>query len=451
MAEDFAEWIRTRGIAEVECLVPDINGVVRGKVWPADKFIASANTMSLRLPSSVFSVTITGEYADTDVDDFLFRDPDVTLKPDLRSICVAPGFRTPTAFVVADAVHRDGTPFEIAPRHVLQRVLDRFAALGWTMIVAPELEFYLTEVNSDPDLPIQPPRGRSGRAESSPQPYGLESVTEYEDIIEEIYDNSEVADLQLDTMIHEGGTAQLEINFNHGEPIALCDQVTIFKRIVRQVALKHGVYATFMAKPMESQPGSAMHLHVSAQDADGRNLFSDGSGDGAGFTPEFRWFVGGLQRFLPQIAPLFAPNVNSFRRMRPAHSAPINVQWGLDNRSCGLRVPVSSPRSTRIENRLPGADANPYIAIAATLAAGYLGLQHQIEPLPLILGNAYAQERTLPRSLDHGLRLMRECAPMIELLGDQFINAFYQVKLAELAAYDEVISSWERDHLLLKA
>ncbi|WP_295531618.1 glutamine synthetase family protein [Novosphingobium sp. Chol11] len=447
MAENFAEWIRSHGIGEVECLVPDINGVVRGKVWPADKFVSSVDSMSLRLPSSVFSVTITGDYADNDEDDSQYRDPDVTLKPDLRSICVAPGFRTPTAFVVADALHRDGTPFENAPRYVLQKVLDEFAALGWTMVVAPELEFYLTEVNADPDLPIQPPRGRSGRAESSPQPYGLESVTEYEDIIEEIYDNSEIASLQLDTMIHESGTAQLEINFNHGEPVALCDQVVIFKRIVRQVALKHGVYATFMAKPMESQPGSAMHLHISAQDKDGVNLF----GNEQGLTQEFRYFVGGLQRFLPQVAPLFAPNVNSFRRMRPAHSAPINVQWGMDNRSCGLRIPVSNTGATRIENRLPGADANPYIAIAATLACGLLGLRGKIEPMPLITSNAYAQERTLPRSLDAALKLMTLCEPVIGILGESFIRAFARIKEAELAAYDEVISSWERDHLLLKA
>ncbi|MDF8334721.1 glutamine synthetase family protein [Novosphingobium cyanobacteriorum] len=447
MAENFAEWIRAKGIDEVECLVPDINGVVRGKVWPAGKFVASSDMSSLRLPSSVFSVTITGDYADTDHMDALYRDPDVTLKPDLRSICVAPGFRTPTAFVVADAMHRDGTPFEIAPRYVLQRVLDEFTAMGWKMVVAPELEFYLTEVNSDPDLPIVPPRGRSGRAESSPQPYGLESVTEFEDIIEEIYDNSEIADLQLDTMIHEGGTAQLEINFNHGEPIALCDQVTIFKRIVRQVALKHGVYATFMAKPMESQPGSAMHLHISAQDADGNNLFAGEDG----FSPEFRHFVGGLQRYLPEVAPLFAPNVNSFRRMRPAHSAPINVQWGLDNRSCGLRVPVSEPAATRIENRLPGADANPYIAIAATLACGLIGLREKIEPLPLINGNAYLEDRTLPRNLDAALRLMVACEPVKAILGESFITAFARIKQAELEAYDEVISSWERDHLLLKA
>jgi glutamine synthetase len=158
-----------------------------------------------------------------------------------------------------------------------------------------------------------------------------------------------------------------------------------------------------------------------------------------------------LQRYLPEIAPLFAPNVNSFRRMRPAHSAPINVQWGHDNRSCGLRIPTSAAQSTRIENRLPGADANPYIAMAASLAAGFLGVRDAIEPLPLITSNAYLQDRTLPRTLDGALKQMIACTPVAELLGEGFIRAFYEIKQNELAAYDEVISSWERDHLLLKA
>jgi glutamine synthetase len=140
------------------------------QVWPADKFIASVGNMSLRLPSSVFSVTITGDYADTDEDDFLYRDPDVTLQPDIHSICVAPGFRTPTAFVVADALHRDGSAFTVAPRHVLKRILARYAEMGWQMLVAPELEFYLTEVNSDPDLPIQPRAGARAARKARPSP-----------------------------------------------------------------------------------------------------------------------------------------------------------------------------------------------------------------------------------------------------------------------------------------
>lgn len=447
MDKYFEKWISSNGIGEVECLVPDMNGVIRGKVFPANKFIQSIESRSLRLPSSVFDVTVTGDYV-YEGNDNDFRDPDVALIPDPRSLRVAPGFKTPTAFVFADACYKEGGFYEVAPRYILKKVLALFDEMGWEIVIAPELEFYLTQRNPDPDFPLLPPNGRSGRPETSPQPYGLEAVTEYEDLIEDIYEQAELATLNVDTMIHEAGTAQLEINFNHGEAINLCDQVIVFKRIVRQVALKHGVYATFMAKPMANQPGSAMHLHISAIDRKtGLNLFAKGD---QGMSDAFRHFVGGMQELLPETAPLFAPNVNSFRRMRPNHAAPINLQWGYDNRSCGLRIPVTDAANKRIENRLPGADANPYLAVAASLVCGYIGIRDRIEPLELIAGNAYARARTLPRNLEEALDRMARCDKVSELLGERFVNAFLGIKASELHAFQDVISSWERDHLLLK-
>jgi glutamine synthetase len=199
---------------------------------------------------------------------------------------------------------------------------------------------------------------------------------------------------------------------------------------------------------MEHQPGSAMHLHISASDKRrGTNLFGQAPG---GLTPLFNHFVGGLQSLLPEVAPLFAPNVNSFRRMRPSHSAPINLQWGYDNRSCGLRVPITDASNTRVENRVPGADANPYLALAASLVCGYIGVRDQIEPMPMVEGNAYRHARTLPRNLDDALDRFANCKPVIELLGEKFARAFLRIKADELNAYQGVISSWERDHLLLK-
>jgi glutamine synthetase len=445
----FEDWIRQNGISEVECLVPDANGVVRGKVLPAQKFLQTERDGSLRIPSSIYTLTVTGEYADVDPGTIALSDPDVVLRPDPRSICVAPGYKTPTAFVFADAYRTEGTPFEIAPRFVLQRILDLYEREGLRPLVAPELEFYLTQKNTDPDLPLEPPAGRSGRSETAPQPYGLEAITEYEDLIETIYEHAEAASLHLDTMIHESGTAQLEINFNHGEAVHVSDQVLVFKRIVRQVALRYGVYATFMAKPMENQPGSAMHLHISVTDRDsGDNCFGAGTRDGA--SPLFRNFVGGLQTYLGEVTPLFAPNVNSFRRMRPDFSAPINLHWGFDNRSCGLRVPISGPENRRIENRMPGADANPYLALAACLACGYLGIKEGLEPSPMVAGNAYDRPRTLPRTLSEALDRFAMCRPVIELLGEAFCASFQRIKAHELAQFEGVISSWERDHLLLK-
>jgi glutamine synthetase len=444
---DLKSWIEERRIGEVECLVPDMNGVLRGKVLPAGKLLQSARDGSLRLPSSIFDLTVTGEYADAE-DDNAHQDPDMVLRPDPATLCVAPGFKTPTAYVFADALHPDGSPWDSSPREVLKRAVALYTARGWRPVVAPELEFYLTALNPDPDLPLTPPAGRSGRAETSPQPYGLEAITEYEDLIEMIYEYAEIAEVNVDTMIHESGTAQLEINFLHGDPVRLADQVLVFKRIVRQVALQHGVYATFMAKPMEHQPGSAMHIHVSVvDDASGQNLFADpDSADSA----MFRYFAGGLQTYLPEVIPLVAPNINSFRRMRPNHSAPINVQWGYDNRSCGLRVPISDRNNRRIENRIPGADASPYLAIAATLICGYLGIEGKVEPLPQTSLNAYHEPRTLPRTLEGALERFKACEPVRDFLGDNFFKGFVRIKEAELEAFQGVISSWERDHLLLK-
>ena len=448
MSASFETWIRDNGIGEVECLVPDMNGIIRGKVFPAQKFLKSEHDGTLRIPSSIYMLTVTGEYAEVEKDDLTVLDPDVILRPDLATIRVAPGYRTPTAFVIADGYRGDNSPYEIAPRHVLKTVVALYETQGWSPVVAPELEFYLTQINPDPDLPLLPPAGRSGRSETAPQPYGLEAINEYEDLIENIYEFAEQAELQIDTLIHESGTAQLEINFNHGQPVGLADQVLLFKRLVRQVALSHKVYATFMAKPMSEQPGSAMHIHQSVIDSgNGRNIFSLADGRDS---PAFRHFIGGLQKYLPQVVPLFAPNVNSYRRMHPSFAAPINLQWGYDNRTCGLRVPLSDGQNRRVENRLPGADANPYLAITASLVCGYMGMMEKIEPTDAVDSNAYHWARTIPRTLEEALDRFSNCAPVRDLLGNSFFDVFAVIKTAELEAYRGVISSWERDHLLLK-
>ena len=163
----FANWIKERGIGEVECLIPDLNGVIRGKVFPAPKFLQSERDGSLRIPSSVYSLTVTGEYSDDADESIAMKDPDVVLRPDIDTICVAPGYKTPTAFVFADAYHTDGNPFDIAPRYVLKKVVELYDKMGLKPVVAPELEFYLTQINTDPDLPLAPPAGRSGRSETA--------------------------------------------------------------------------------------------------------------------------------------------------------------------------------------------------------------------------------------------------------------------------------------------
>jgi glutamine synthetase len=443
-----ASWIVEHGVSEVECIVPDMNGVQRGKVLPAKKFLLGVKEGTLRIPGSIFTVTINGEYPE-DIGHIIPEyDPDQIMVPDPDTIREAPGFATPTAYVICDAVQPSGTPVQIAPRMILKKVLKLYADKGWTPIIAPEVEFYLVSKNTDPDFPLVPPTGRSGRPETASQPYGLEALNEFEDIIEHTYDWCEKANINIDTMIHEAGAAQLEVNFLHGDPLRLADEVLLFKRIVRQVALQHGVYATFLAKPMSDQPGSAMHIHQSVLDSTtGKNIFSTAAGKDSAL---FRSYIAGLARLLPQVSPMWAPNVNSFRRMRPDSDAPINVQWGADNRSCGLRIPGSDSKNRRIENRLPGADSNPYLAIAASLICGYIGMVDRMIPPKQIEGSAYNRARTLPRTLEAALDRFSHCKPVKALLGSDFFEVFYAIKECELFNYQSVISSWEREHLLLR-
>ncbi len=261
-----------------------------------------------------------------------------------------------------------------------------------------------------------------------------------------MYDYCEAQELEVDTLIHESGAAQMEINFLHGDAIDLADQVFLFKRTMREAAHKHGIYATFMAKPMSDEPGSAMHIHQSLEDVNGHNLFGTASG---GNSEQFMHFIAGLQKYTPAVTALLAPNVNSYRRLTFGESAPRNVQWGVENRTCGLRVPFSDPSARRVENRFAGADANPYLALAATLACGYLGMMEKLEPMQEMKSSAYDLPYSLPRSLEEALSHLEQCEPIKEMLGERFTRAFVAVKRKEYETYFGVISRWEREFLLL--
>ncbi|MEQ6918397.1 glutamine synthetase family protein [Halomonas aquatica] len=443
------DWFQNHGITEVECLVSDLTGILKGKIMPADKYLKGGRP---RLPDSIFIQTVTGGYPDDE--DIRFWNPaerDMELVPDPNAVYLVPWAEDPTAQIIHDCFYLTGEPVELAPRHVLKRVLDLYAAQGWTPVVAPEVEFYLVKTNTDSDYPLEPPIGRSGRQESSRQSFSIDAVNEFDPLFEEMYDYCDAMNLDLDTLIHEEGAGQMEVNFQHGDPLSLADQVVMFKRTLRETALRHGMYATFMAKPMANEPGSSMHLHQSLLDSkDCHNVFADEAGQPSRL---FHSFIGGLQRYLPSAMPLLAPNVNSYRRLmrtETSGSAPINVEWGMDNRTVGLRVPVSTPEATRVENRLAGADANPYLVMAASLACGYLGMLGGIEPRPPMTGSAWSGGNQLPDDISPALDLLHDCKPLGDILGERFINSYLAVKRAEHRAYFQVISSWEREHLLLR-
>ena len=439
-------FIRERRITEVECLVPDLSGIARGKILPAEKFLRILRDRGLRMPESIFVQTVTGDTPDEDITSP--ANSDIYMVPDAATVRVVPWYAEPTALVISDCVYLDGTPVDISPRHVLRRVLALYEERGWRAIVAPELEFFLVQVNKDPDYPLVPPVGRTGRTESGRQAYGIDAVNEFDPLFEDVYDHCEAQGIDIDTLTHEAGAAQIEINFNHGDPLALADQVFLFKRTVRETAIRHQVCATFMAKPMQGEPGSAMHIHQSVSDAvTGRTLFATEDGRD---TDLFLAHIAGMQAYLPSVMPLLAPNVNSYRRLAGRGDAPINVHWGHDNRTVGLRVPYAAPDARRVENRVPGVDANPYLAIAASLACGWLGMVEGRAPNAPVSGSAHILPRlALPRDQSEALDRLNASEPLRDILGARFVAVVNAVKQAEYDAYQRVISSWERENLLL--
>lgn len=440
------EFVREHKITEVECLVPDISGIARGKILPAEKLLRILRERGMPIPESVFVQTVTGDYPDGDI-----LSPslgDVYIVPDEKTIRLVPWYKEPTAQIICDAYYADDTPVPFSSRYILKKVLSEYEKRGWKPVVAPELEFYLVAVNTDPDIPLQPPIGRNGRKESGRQAYGIDAVNEFDPIFEDVYDYCEAQNVDVDTLSHEAGAAQIEVNFNHGDPIEVSDQAFLFKRTAREVAIRHGVYATFMAQPMQTEPGSAMHIHQSVVDSvTGKNIFANDDGSD---TKLFRNYIAGLQKYMPSAIILIAPNVNSYRRFGHKETdSPINVEWGVDNRTAGLRVPVSKPENRRVENRLPGADGNPYLSIAATLACGLLGMIEELEPSEPIKGSAYKKGHSLPSHLFDAVKKFKNTKPLQELLGEQFCKALVAIKETEFKAYNAVISSWERENLLL--
>ena len=416
-------WLKERKITEVECLIADLTGIARGKIAPTNKFL---NEKGMRLPESVLLQTVTGDYVEDDIYYDLLdpADIDMVCRPDENAVFLVPWAIEPTAMVIHDTYDKLGNPIELSPRNILKRVLKLYADKGWKPIVAPEMEFYLTKRSDDPDYPLQAPVGRSGRQETGRQSFSIDAANEFDPLFEDMYDWCEAQGLDL------------------------ADQILVFKRTMREAALKHNVAATFMAKPMTGEPGSAMHLHQSIVDIKtGKNIFSNADGT---MSELFLHHVGGLQRFIPEALPLFAPNVNSFRRFLPDTSAPVNVEWGEENRTVGLRVPDSNPENRRVENRLAGADANPYLALAASLLCGYIGMVEGIKPSAQVKGRGYERRNLrLPLTIEAALETMEGSKTLEQYLGSKFIRGYVAVKRAEHENFKRVISSWEREFLLL--
>ena len=436
--EVFQSWLQERGIDDVEAFVPDMAGAARGKVLPADKL----GVGDLKLPEAVFSQTVSGDYIKNENN---VEDRDMLLVPDSTTLRPVPWASEPAASVFLDCYRRDGSVVEASPRGVLRSVLAKYEARGWIPVVAPEVEFYLIKPHSDPNEDAEPPEGRLGWTEGARQPYSIDQMNDFDPFINKVYEYCEAQGIRVDTLTQESGPAQFEINFLHGNALELADQVFLFKRTIREAAIEHEMHATFLAKPMANEAGSALHIHQSVVDKDGNNIFSNADGEPSEL---FDGFLGGLQQYMPEAMLVFAPYVNSYKRFLNPWSSPVNLAWAVDNRTVGLRVPDSGPEARRVENRLAGSDVNPYLVIAGSLACGYLGMVEGLKPADPIEGSAYRSEFELHRHLCSAIDALRESEAMRSMLGDEFVALYCGLKDAEFMEFQEVITPWEREILM---
>lgn len=365
--------------------VCDLNGTLRGKRVPMHQ-AAKVFEGGLRLPLSILGVDIWGE--DIEGSELVFETGDADGLCDFTGRAPVPMDWTSRPTAMAQLWMRDeaGIAFPGDPRHALAAVVARYAKLGLTPVVATELEFYITDPSGHrPQPPLSP---TTGKRLDSDGVMSLDELLHFEALLDEIYDACAAQGIPADSAISENGAGQFEINLLHvDDPLKAADDAVLFKHLVRGIARKHGFAATFMAKPYGERAGSGLHVHFSLLDAEGRNVFDDGGERG---TPVLRHAVAGLLATMQENALTFAPHENSFRRLLPGAHAPSNIAWGYENRTAAIRIPGGSHKARRIEHRVAGADANPYLALASILGGALLGIEGKWEPADPIEGDAYS-------------------------------------------------------------
>ncbi len=443
-----AELIKKNNISEVECVFPTINATLRGKVMRGHDF---AKGNELRIARAVILQTINGEYCDEHV--IGATDNDTVLKPDYSTFKLLPWHKS-RAWVLHDCMNFDGTPSEHAPRNVLKNILAQYQALGLKPVVAPEIEFYLFKRDGLEATEFTSPGMRGGGVELERQMgYSLNSTAEMRDFWTQLQAAFDALEIRTDTWLHEMAPNQFELNLLHGNPLKLADDVVLFKYTLREIAAQHGLNAVFMAKPLADYDGSSMHLHQSIVDNKGNNIFSENMGKNKDeATPAFYAYIAGLQHYMADLMPLMAPYVNSWRRYAPGTQAPVNLQWGHDNRTIGLRVPHSNAAGRRVENRFAGSDANPYLAMAVSLACGLRGMQEKLTPTaPINDKDGYHYPREIAIGMESAIAKLNQSKHAREIFGDAFIEAFCNVKEIELAHFMHEVSSWDRRYLAHQA
>ncbi len=418
------------GCSQVDLLLPDTNGVLRGKrigIEALDKAFGDG----ICLPMSLVASDITGNTVEETGLGYDIGDQDRVCRPIPGSLRPVPWTATPTAQLLLAMEDGAGGQFAAQPRQVLARVLEGFEALGLVPVLAVELEFYLFDARPDAQGRPQPALDPvTGQRSCSTQVYSIDELDAQHVFLEAVAAACRAQRLPAETAVAEYAPGQFEINLHHrADALLACDEAALLKRTIKAIARQQGLLASFMAKPLAGQAGSGLHLHASLLDRDGRNVFA---GSGQAPAGQLRHAIGGLQRSAQDCLLLFAPHANSYRRFVANAFVPLNDAWGFNNRTVAMRVPHSDAANTRIEHRIAGADANPYLVAAAVLAGMLDGLRYGHDPGPPVTGNAYAQQ---PASQPHWLGAIERFQSSDFIaghLGETFRHVYAQQKLREL-------------------
>lgn len=426
----------------VDVLLADLCGIPRGKrVTLAE--LAQVYHGGFLLPGSMFAIDVLGGTIQETGLGFDEGDGDRACLPIGGTLLPVPWLNEGVAQIQVSMADHDGSPFYGDPRHALAQILDRFRKLRLTPVVAVELEFYLLDPERTAEGRIQPPRlPQTRRREYRTQINSMSDLNEYSAVLADIGAACEQQHVPAGTALAEYGPGQFEVNLNHSaDALRACDEAIRFKRLVRGVASRHGMEATFMAKPYQDMAGSGAHIHVSLVDDDGRNVFE--SADPAG-NDMLRHAIGGLAASMADSMLVFAPTANSYRRYRSESYVPLNPTWAVNNRGVALRIPVSTPANRRVEHRVAGADANPYLLCAAVLAGMHQGITGKMDPGAPLKGNAYRDKApSLPITWPEAALAFERSAFVKEYFGEKFQNLFVTTRRGELQAFESHVTTLE--------
>jgi len=423
------------------CLV-DICGIIRGKRYPrAD--LERLFRSGLQFPYSTYLLDVTGHCADPCGLGISDGDPDGMCLPIPGTLVPTPWAGESAAQVLVTMSEGDDIPAMMEPRNVAASVYRRFAELGFKPVIAFELEFFLLDEVADASGRPQPPISPlTGLRDESTQVYGVEEVTGFSDLFSEIEAAATLQNIPASVTTAEFAPGQYEINLKHVDaPLAAADHCALLRHMVKAVARRRGLRATFMPKPFPECSGNGMHVHMSLLDGDGHNIFDDGSVEGSAL---LKHAIGGLLATMPDAMAVFAPSINGYRRFAPRLYVPVTKSWGIDNRSVALRIPAGAPASRRFEHRVAGADANPYLVLAALLAGIHHGLTEEIDPGPLWQGSACEEaDADIPFELTAALARLRASAILKSYLGERYVELYCATKQAELTRFMDHITPRE--------